>query len=280
MKRFFRIFLNLTLALSLVFSSSAAFAFSADSKTSPASLKEDIEKEVRNQYLNDPQFIMDIQENGQAHGEEMLQRIIESKYKKMLNISSDIGLHGGNGTLFYVPDLKNIQQIETWSCGAASTLQALYGFGVEGDVTGSTDEEKEYTIIDDAEANGAGLIVYKVRNVLNKYTDAGYIYEKGKDMDLEEFGYNLAYSMMWDLAPLLHAMTGELEYYGGKDLGHYLTVSFISWSRNKTIEDAIVTLNDPHYDDNYFGNHDVPLSEAFNTVNLSNKDRYVIYVPL
>lgn len=155
----------------------------------------------------------------------------------------------------------------------------MYGFGVEDDVAGLTDREKEDTIIEDAEANGKGLIVYRVRNVLNKYTGAGYIYELGRDMTLSEFGYNLAVSLMWDLAPVLHARTGSLEYYKGKDIGHYLTVSFISWPRFGSIEDAIVTINDPHYLDDYFGNHDVSLEEAYGTVNLTDQDRYVLYVP-
>lgn len=280
MKKNFEIYMSLTLVFFLLLASSN-MVFAVDTncinEVDLSLLKENIEQKVRNQYMNDPQYIMDIQENGQIHGEEMLNRIIDSKLKRILNNSSDIGIQAGNGRLFYVPNLKNIQQSETWSCGAACILQALYGYGVAGKVSGTTDKEKEYTIIDDAEANGKGLIVYRVRNVLNKYTDAGYIYERGEDMTLSEFGYNLVFSIMWDLAPLLHAKTGSLEYYDGKDLGHYLTVSFISWGSNQTIEDAIVTVNDPNWDDKYFGNFDVTLEEAYGTVNRTG--RYVIYVP-
>lgn len=102
MKKYFRILLNLALVFLLIFSSNAVYAVNTNNGTDLQLIRKDIEQQVRSQYMNDPQFIMDVQENGPSHGEEMLNRIIDSKLRKLLDSSSGIGIQSGNGSVFFM----------------------------------------------------------------------------------------------------------------------------------------------------------------------------------
>ena len=67
MKKYFRILLNLALVFLLIFSSNAVYAVNTNNGTDLQLIRKDIEQQVRSQYMNDPQFIMDVQENGPSH---------------------------------------------------------------------------------------------------------------------------------------------------------------------------------------------------------------------
>ena len=83
------------------------------------------------------------------------------------------------------------------------------------------------------------------------------------------FKWTLFNSLMYDVSPILHAMTGELPYYNGHDTGHYICVQRVDFNRSDPVR-----LRDCNYDDDIFGSHYVELADAKAAV--SRSGRYLL----
>ncbi|SHJ89544.1 cysteine peptidase family C39 domain-containing protein [Paramaledivibacter caminithermalis] len=256
------------IALSMIFAMLFSVSSYAENAKDINQLRGKIEKKVRKEYEKDPEFQMEVRDLGEEVGEKMINQIIESRLKKALNSN----VRGGNGSIFYV-SVPLIKQNNYYYCGPANTLQAIYGLGKEDNVSGSSDSDKQYTLgANMGTKPGIGTYVYKVKNELNKYAEYDYIYEKGSNMTESEFRDNITYSLMYNYAPILHAKTEYLSYYNGYSTGHYITVNFIN------LDSQMVNLQDTNNKTEYYGSHEVPLSEAYNSIS-EPSNRYLIYLP-
>ena len=119
-----------------------------------------------------------------------------------------------------------------------------------------------------------GIMVYMVKNIMNYYSPImKYRYLTNKNMTENDFRGRIETSLVYNAAPILHAQTKYLSYYGGKESGHYIVVSAYDRTTNK------VTLKDCNYTDKYYGEQSVPLTEALDTITKDNKQsRYLIYL--
>lgn len=223
-------------------------------------------EELYNLYKDDIEF----QRMQEAYGEEYAQEYIQKIAQREVTESMSRG-GGGNYCYQYV---KNIKQTKTYNCGTTTVLQTLYGLYAEDNVVGSTDAAKIATLDTEYNVDSQGsLYVYQVVNALNKY-DSGttYRYLAASNISTESlFEDYIATSLTYGRPIILHARTGYLTYYGGKNTGHYLNLNEL----NRTNE--LVQIVDCNYNTAYYGIHmSVPLSEAYNCIKVES-GRYLIY---
>lgn len=168
-----------------------------------------------------------------------------------------------------------VQQLNGYTCGPASSYMAIGGWGGTGSIAGSTTTAKLNTLASQMEsASGVGTYVYKLRNILNTYTDDyDYDYYEGSTLDELHFRIYTFNSLSYDRAPILHAKTAALSYYNGHNTGHYIAVTEFDYN---TME---VRLHDPHNSNTYYGIHQVPYEEAYSSVADYSGRYYICYWP-
>lgn len=165
--------------------------------------------------------------------------------------------------------VKLVPQIKTWWCGYATTLQTIYGLGLQGTVVGSTDAQKQTTIANEMGNPNDTAYVYKIVNYLNsKLSSSKYYYTLGSGQTKQSFATLIGLSLMRNRPVVLHARTGSLPYYNGLDLYHYLSVDAINVTGDS------VRIVDCHYNVPYQGVHYVNIDQALRTV--SPAGRYII----
>ncbi|MBR5635477.1 MAG: hypothetical protein IKW81_00925 [Pseudobutyrivibrio sp.] len=217
---------------------------------------------VYDEYKDDQQFQMMLDDYGEEYAIDFL---------KDVNSNNAPRLRGGGGNTCY-QYVTCVKQSEHYNCGSASVLQSLYGMGAASNVRGATNNDKMKTLDSEYNVTSQGMIVYQVRDALNKYKPKGignYVYARGNSVSEGQFEDRIANSLMSCRPVVLHAMTGTLTYYGGKNLRHYLSLDYVNRS-TKTVR-----IVDCNYNSKYLGAHNVPLSEAYSTINIV--DRYFIY---
>lgn len=218
--------------------------------------------ELLAERANDEVFQKELRESPET-AYQMLDQILEER--KSISVKS--GSYGEASC--YVP---SIMQVETWYCGYATTLQTLYGLGLQSTVAGSDDNEKQYKIASDMLDPSHSAVVDTIKIYINKrLSTSKYIYANVINSGWTQltFQNEVAGSLMVNRPVILHAKTLSLSYYNGKDLSHYLSVDYINNYTNQ------VRIKDCNYDSTYFGSHTVPTAEAFGTVNRA--DRWMIY---
>lgn len=200
---------------------------------------------------------------------ESAMEMIDQITKNRIN-DSGIKMRSGSMGEAFVSNVQVCpQRDQSYTCGYATTLQTMYGLNLEGTITGNTKHEKELTIERAMGNYGSSAIVYKIRNYLNAAAGASsYQYYEGSTLSESGFANKVAYSLMVNKPVILHAKTGSLNYYNGKNIGHYLSISYINQYTNT------VKIVDCNNDTGLGGEHYVPISQAFNTVNIAG--RYVI----
>lgn len=221
-------------------------------------------EEIYKEYQNDEQFMIMTQEYGEEYAETFIEDVISNRRGNMTRGG------GGNECYQYV---TNIQQTKKYNCGTTTALQTLYALGKASNVEGTTNAEKISVLDSEYNVDGQGhLIVYQLRDLLNKYSKSGqkYIYEVGSGMSCAAFENKVATSLTNCKPIVLHARTGYLDYYGGKNSGHYLSLDYI----NRTTD--MVRIVDCNYNPQYYGVHMVTLQEAYNTI-AKEDNRYLIY---
>lgn len=221
-------------------------------------------EEIYKEYQNDEQFIMMIQEYGEEYADAFIEDVIKNRRGNMMRGG------GGNECYQYV---TNIKQTKTYNCGTTTALQTLYGLGKASNVQGATNADKISAL--DLKYNvdkQRHLVVYQLREILNECgkVGQGYIYEAGSNMTCAAFENKVATSLTNCKPVVLHARTGYLGYYGGKNTGHYLSLDYI----NRTTD--MVRIVDCNYNPQYYGVHMVTLQEAYNTI-AQESERYLIY---
>jgi hypothetical protein len=218
---------------------------------------------VYEEYEKDQQFQMMLSDYGAEYAIDFLENVYAT---------NRVGTRGGGGNVCY-QYVTNVQQTKTYNCGSTTVLQSLYGMGAAGNVPGSTDAAKISTIDTAYNVDSQGsLYVYQVADALNTYKPSGYssyVYSTGASKTEAQFEQAIATSLTNCKPVVLHAKTGALGYYGGHNLGHYLSLDYV----DRTTD--MVRIVDCNYNNSYYGVHSVTLSEAYSTVSVSG--RYFIY---
>ena len=222
-------------------------------------------EELYDMYQEDPEFKNMLREYGEEYVEDYLQKIAE-------RVQKENNARGGSGDYCY-EHVKNIKQTKTYNCGSTTTLQTLYGLESEDEVAGSTDTAKIETLDREYDVDEQGsMYVYQIVNALNKYNVYGSVYQYKTGSSLGSasvFEERVAVSLTCCRPVILHARTQYLSYYSGKATGHYLSLDQI----NRTTK--MVRIVDCNYNSSYYGVHNVPLNEAYNSISASG--RYLIY---
>lgn len=90
-------------------------------------------------------------------------------------------------------------------------------------------------------------------------------------MTQAQFQAKLETSLCYNIAPILHARTQYLPYYGGHASGHYIAVSEV----NKTT--GTVRLSDCNKNDPYYGIHVESVEKVYQSI-AAESGRYLIYM--
>lgn len=235
-------------------------------------------EERREQYQKDREHVAEAAEKGQSIEELLYQDAFEAypmRVKILMDENANDGislLDVGNNGQNLSTNVKLIQQTTTYNCGPTSALQVLHGMSRQGAVSGSTDAQKIQTLMNDCGTTADGTYVYKLKDCLNKYsTNASYQYMEGSSMTQAQFQAKLETSLCYNIAPILHARTQYLPYYGGHVSGHYIAVSEV----DKT--NGTVRLSDCNCNNDYYGVHVVSVGAAYESIS-EESQRYLIYM--
>lgn len=165
-------------------------------------------------YLNDEQFILHLAED-KIEAISMVENVIKSEIRK-----SKLRSNWYDGAYdVSVPEI--IQRTKT-SCGAASTVQAIYSKGYDGKIPGETTTDKQIQLEKDTGIYNTtnGAMVYKVAGGINKYTNpyvgmvnSKYSYVEMTKVSKENFKQRIVESMLSGGSPILHAIPKYLTSY-------------------------------------------------------------------
>ncbi|MFA5531038.1 MAG: hypothetical protein WDA11_10280 [Thiohalomonadaceae bacterium] len=212
-------------------------------------------------YSNDPEFQRLLNEDP-----EDANRMIEENVNNQIEFFFQVTPKSWIGETEAWSAAPLIQQYSENSCGPCSALQAILGWG--GSVAGSDNVAKQITIenVVPSPANA-----YDLRMHMNDdYSPPEYISaKKGSEMTDLAFKWTLFNSLMYDVSPILHAMTGQLSYYNGHNSRHYICVQRVDFDSSNPVR-----LRDCNWRSEYFGSHYVTLADAKAAV--SQPDRYLL----
>lgn len=159
----------------------------------------------------------------------------------------------------------NIKQKETYYCGPAATLQVIMSAGTGDNVAGDTYDEKQVTLAGNdylcTDRDHATWINY-IPSTLDTFIPRNRKWAKMTvnpeiTSTLNSFQYHLRTNLDYGYGAVVLMIPGELHYYNGEDTGHYLSCSGIVYTTmsENDYDNITVRLDDPHYDDRYFGTH-------------------------
>lgn len=250
-------------------SSNAPIISSAESRIPKAASSPLSEKEIRDIYWASSEF--------QAHYAANPSDALATLDKVVAGYATPISTNTRSTTDEEVASVSTtlVKQLNSYTCGPASSYMAIGGWNGTGSITGSTTTAKlERLATQMGSASGVGTYVYKVRDVLNTYTNNyDYAYYEGSTLDQFLFRVYTFNSLSYDRAPILHAKTAALSYYNGHNTGHYIAVTEFDYN---TME---VRLHDPHNSNTYYGIHQVPYEEAHSSVSDYSGRYYICYWP-
>lgn len=256
--------LTLIFLLSLAFISNAGFANDMIEKTEALMDKAELRERIWNDYIKLEEFqshLADDPKDAEAMIDSIADHYLKIAYGDDLITPRSIA---------YI-SFPRFKQKNSYYCGPASALTAIYGMGKAHMVSGSTYNAKQDTLASNMGTNSNGTFVWRMRNELRKYGtyQYNYYYQPTKS----NMRSIITGSLLTDNAPILHALTHHFSYYQGYSTGHYLTVVF----RNTAAPDSYIggmAVMDNHRDDSYYGVRDISLNEAYNAI----RGRYLIGV--
>lgn len=163
------------------------------------------------------------------------------------------------------------QQTSYW-CGVASNLATIDYNGRTGNVSGSTEYQKQKTIANQTETTEDGSNTLSLRNNLNNYlSDIHYFNVRAiKDSSHYDILWNIIDSNInSSRQPVLCLVkTSPLSYYNGAVYYHYILVDglkkCIDDSTGQVVKNSsIIRIVDPHYDSAYGGYHEATFEQLF-----------------
>lgn len=248
----------LLMLLSLVFiTTSAVFAGNESESVNVAA----VTQKITDVYMNDKVFLEHFETN-EKEALELLERAIAREIELLEDSLSGTRV---NPIVYCTVPVK--PQVTTNWCSFATMLQTLYGMGLENQVSGTTNYDKQQTLA--APYNGTLPLVSEVTSDLNDYlSNYYYTYYPSYNLTESTFQQKVHSSLACGRPALLHAKTGSLDYYNGLNLGHYLSVD-----KSDTLADTM-DIKDCHYNSTYGGAHTgVDLDQVYGTMTAG---RYLI----
>jgi len=218
------------------------------------------------------------EEIDQANAEE------SSRYAEILDRLSTMGIldidFETNSELVYpldlVPEYRFLnaprhQQLEAYWCGPASVLAIIDYFGFADDVQGSTEYEKQETIADESGTTKRGSNTLDLKNTLTSYVGGEHTYvvrRIGSYSDDYDALWNILYDtiIVQDCPVLIAVETSSLPYYNGNSYYHYIVVDGMTvwkdeYSGRVLKSMTTVRVMDPHYNNLYYGGHEILFTE-------------------
>lgn len=250
---------SLVLLLSLLFSFVLVSAYEKEHYSNST-----IYRRILAEYKNDKQFQLMKKKYGQHYANNFLKNVYDKTLKEQEK--------GGGGNYCYAK-VKNIRQTKNYNCGPTTVLQTLYGLNSEDAVLGNSDAKKIATIENEYGVGQSGMMVYQIVDALNKYNlgYGSYSYVIGSHISRGAFVDKVANALTHGRPVVLHALTGSLDYYGGKNLRHYLSIEAIDRIA------GTIDIVDCNYKNEFFGRHRVKIDDAYECINSTTEDRYLIY---
>lgn len=277
--------------LSLALAGAVAVVFS--SSVSALSTEDEIRTQVEQYYENNPMYNAMYDANPTI-AEKYIDDVVNQKIE---NLSLQSQRASSNNQSIVFSYVTHVTQSTQTNCSAATTLQTMYGLGLEDNIYGSTNAVKQATLynmrsnslIDDPyEAYnltvysglrmtpGTGTpTVYEVTTYLSDWLEEenkGHIYDYtvGSDYTFDDFVSKIGNSLYFDRPVLLHARTEFFNYYSGNALSHYLSLDLYN------AVTGTVRIVDCNYNSSYGGIHNnVPINEAYRSIH-EVSERYLI----
>lgn len=171
-------------------------------------------------------------------------------------------------------DVPLHQQLTSYWCGPTSVLATIDEYGRIGQVSGTTEQQKQQRIANQTGTTGDGANTLSLKNTLNEYVGDVHNYVV-KKID----SYSGDYYDFWDILystiiqqgrPIIVGVnTKSLPYYGGAEKWHYVVIDGMTvWCNDYSgqIERSISTVRvmDPNHDSAYYGYHQVLFGEMLN----------------
>ncbi len=225
--------------------------------------------ELINCYKNDTMFAQHYKEDPEG-AIDMVSGVINS----MMSMDA-ISTEPERASVYVASGVPSHKQIQAYSCGAASALQVIVQQGGASNVSGSTYNAKEQTLINQT-GLGAGtqttVIVWEVAMLINNYSSAhSYAYIECTNMSQSTFNNMVRNSLIKNCPVILHAIKGYMDYYPSTDTGGHYIVGY-AWKPST----GTFTVNDCHYSNLYTGVHTVQMVSAYNSVHAVS-GRFLIY---
>lgn len=190
-------------------------------------------------------------------------------------ISNDENLNKDIPTPFYFTNELNVtayKQEKTYGCGYASVKEVLQN------INGTSKSQSQY----ESEMGNAGssAIVYKVRNILNKYiSGAKYTYNTGNTYSLDSFKSLIVNSITNKRPVIMHSISNSLPLYkkSSAKVYHYYVIDGYSYNASGAGDYMfyVDSFSGNFGDGNTFGKHRATGEEAFASVNIDG--RYIIH---
>lgn len=250
MKNTKRIF-AIALVLAMVFSINTGTAFAVNMPLS--------NEEIRQEYLNDPEFYEYYLEYP-VEANKIIADAIEDLSKPVSEAFLNTRAGNPETTHAWV-NTRLIQQPNGHYCGPTSALMSVIGWDGEDDVDGDTDNEKIETIAEMLGTTNSGTVPARIATKLNEilgtapYHYSAFVHTTLTELQFRVYIFN---SLAKDRAPIIHVRTEHLPYYNGYDTGHFITVT----SYNYDVANEM-TLYDCNNNNAYFGVHQVTWEDAY-----------------
>lgn len=174
----------------------------------------------------------------------------------------------------YVVTPYTIKQKKTYYCGPAATLQVIKVSNKSGDVAGNTDDEKQDTLASSTYLNTEAqkaTAIGKVADTLNELVPRTRSWVTAKisaesTSNKSTMQYYVCSNLSYGYGVIYLVIPKKLSYYpDSATSGHYISGSGIYYGNTQNPNDYAniqLRINDPHYDDAYYGYR----NEAFNNV--------------
>jgi hypothetical protein len=218
-------------------------------------------------YANDYMFNRELASRGLSMEELLVEKTIAFLHNQAL-MDASIRSRNIAGNIRWA-NVPLIQQHRNNTCGPASALQALHALNRHTSVSGRTDYERMSTLASEMFMQGfinsshprypgaTSAYVYRMTRSLNAHSPTfQYRHIAGYSMTIDQLRHQLATSLSFGVAPIIHARTEHLSYYNGRASGHYIAVSAINLATD------MVTLSDCNWRAAYHGVFTVPLTEV------------------
>ena len=179
----------------------------------------------------------------------------------------------GQGSRYMTTVMVNtlaVKQSTTYYCGPAATLMALFTAGCYNSISGNSSAAKQDTLANALGTTTSGTATASIPGVLNSYTGRTRAWTSAMWTSSSQYP-SMAYWMRTNLVYgdlfISCVDTIELDYYCANYV-HFIAGTGLEYDNNNLYNYSVmnVRLQDPHYNDCYYGQHWDTLQNLFNAM--------------